>query len=481
MKSKYSKVVSIFVFIILTSIIVFFSYNTISNAVKSIIIQNIDELAEHDMQNIQEYVSGRWSDMISICNELKNEDTDNVKKLQDKLNIKTLAGRFSRLYMIDSNGRLYSDIYVTYEKDKNDFLQYFDTDKKKFVMRYDDNKRYSELKKEYLLYRLNLSDDPLTIADTEFIGMIALNDISEIQNKMRITSFNGKGYSSVINTNGYYIVNADTSSELNQIPNFFELIKDAEFEGNIDIDKIKDKIINKKNFEFTCTKANGEKKFVSIKYAMDANWYNWFFVYSLDTSVFTSQIYTFMAITMGIIISLIIMIAIIFFVLHLMRKKLKGYYSTMVENVYNRQYYNDKLVHENVKAFAMVDLDHLKHINDNYGHLAGDQSIEKTASVLCKNIGNFGCVVRYGGDEFAVAFKKSVSEDEFRTCLEHILNDIRETKLDAAPEANLTLSIGGCYHKGITGDLFKTAGRLLYEAKKARNCVVISSKLTEEK
>jgi diguanylate cyclase (GGDEF)-like protein len=52
-------------------------------------------------------------------------------------------------------------------------------------------------------------------------------------------------------------------------------------------------------------------------------------------------------------------------------------------------------------AFAMVDLDGLKAINDRFGHAAGDAALEMTARVLRDRSGHAGIVYRIGGDEFA--------------------------------------------------------------------------------
>ena len=54
--------------------------------------------------------------------------------------------------------------------------------------------------------------------------------------------------------------------------------------------------------------------------------------------------------------------------------------------------------------FLMMDLDHFKHINDQYGHLEGDAALVLLARTLKKVCANYNCVLaRYGGDEFCIA------------------------------------------------------------------------------
>lgn len=54
--------------------------------------------------------------------------------------------------------------------------------------------------------------------------------------------------------------------------------------------------------------------------------------------------------------------------------------------------------------FLMMDLDHFKQINDQYGHLEGDAALVVLARTLKKVCANYNCVLaRYGGDEFCIA------------------------------------------------------------------------------
>lgn len=72
-------------------------------------------------------------------------------------------------------------------------------------------------------------------------------------------------------------------------------------------------------------------------------------------------------------------------------------------------------------AFAMVDIDFFKKINDNYGHPAGDRVIKSLARLLKQRLRSTDIVGRYGGEEFAV-----ILTDTDATSAAKVMNDVRK-------------------------------------------------------
>ena len=65
--------------------------------------------------------------------------------------------------------------------------------------------------------------------------------------------------------------------------------------------------------------------------------------------------------------------------------------------------------HAQELALLMIDVDHFKTVNDDYGHAAGDQALRSIAETLRANTRVFDSVARYGGEEFVVVMPGTAS------------------------------------------------------------------------
>lgn len=121
-------------------------------------------------------------------------------------------------------------------------------------------------------------------------------------------------------------------------------------------------------------------------------------------------------------------------------------------------------------ALMMFDLDNFKHLNDNYGHQAGDRVLQATTQKLKEMIRDTDFIGRYGGEEFIVLLRTSSTAKLLRIgerCLD-VIRNLPIRSLVPGKENIQTISIGCALfpeHADNLNDLIKCADDALYEAK----------------
>jgi diguanylate cyclase (GGDEF)-like protein len=160
---------------------------------------------------------------------------------------------------------------------------------------------------------------------------------------------------------------------------------------------------------------------------------------------------------------------------------------------HNRRYLQSRLREELARAqrahqplaCLMIDVDHFKRINDQYGHLAGDAVLREVAQRIDGEMRVSDTGVRFGGDEFAIVLPQGSVSDGERVAT-RVLNAVRSqpVPIGGHAEERVTLSIGVAAaapdqgtrdYKVVADRLVAEADAALYRAKSAgRNRVAVS-------
>jgi two-component system, cell cycle response regulator len=152
--------------------------------------------------------------------------------------------------------------------------------------------------------------------------------------------------------------------------------------------------------------------------------------------------------------------------------------------LYNRRYLIESLEKEIARAeryntdlaLCMIDLDHFKKVNDNYGHPAGDIVLSETGRIIRESIRISDLACRYGGEEFAIVFPGAGLSEAKHIC-ERIKEKLGGRQFNHESYSfRVSLSAGIALFRGLnqTGpDLISDADKALLTAKReGRNRIV---------
>jgi two-component system, cell cycle response regulator len=170
---------------------------------------------------------------------------------------------------------------------------------------------------------------------------------------------------------------------------------------------------------------------------------------------------------------------------------------------YNRRYLMQQLEHEvmtNIRynipfAIFLFDIDLFKSINDNYGHLIGDEVIRSTADVVKSSLRRTDILARYGGEEFTV-YLPHTNREQAAMLAQRVKDVVEANRIASDYESqgetvNVTISMGVLTVESNNGsridnpklylrDLFAKVDSALYEAKNGgRNRIVIADPVKE--
>ena len=152
--------------------------------------------------------------------------------------------------------------------------------------------------------------------------------------------------------------------------------------------------------------------------------------------------------------------------------------------LFNRRFFEDALHREATRSlrskqpFCLIglDLDHLKRINDTYGHSMGDKAISAIASVITNTSRSVDIPSRYGGEEFFIILP-GVDAKGGLVAAERLRTSIQNAKVSGLEEG-ITASLGvSCFIEQTTNidELFEMCDKAMYSSKqKGRNQVTLA-------
>ena len=129
-------------------------------------------------------------------------------------------------------------------------------------------------------------------------------------------------------------------------------------------------------------------------------------------------------------------------------------------------------------AVLMLDVDHFKKLNDQFGHAAGDAALKEVAATLSRGVRSDDIVCRFGGEEFVILLPEITPEQAYHKAesIRRAVEDLRISFERIVLQATISIGVRCYLSEGESSEfLLKQADAALYEAKHTgRNRVVVS-------
>ena len=151
--------------------------------------------------------------------------------------------------------------------------------------------------------------------------------------------------------------------------------------------------------------------------------------------------------------------------------------------IFNRRYFEMRVVEEidrarrfdSGMAVLMIDIDQFKRLNDEFGHLLGDEVLRQVSSMFHQQVRKIDVVCRYGGEEFAILLSQTNQQHSLAVA-EKLRRLVESWQFPGVPQS-VTISAGVATfpdHGTTRDELVKSADAGLYAAKQGgRNRVLL--------
>ena len=140
--------------------------------------------------------------------------------------------------------------------------------------------------------------------------------------------------------------------------------------------------------------------------------------------------------------------------------------------VYNRAFFEKESNKIDIKtnkpiSIIIADIDRLKTINDNRGHIYGDQAIKNTAKILEQSFREEDKISRIGGDEFVILLSNT-NEESVQTALNRINENVNKHNQEHNDTLELSLGYSTGYENKTIEEIFEEADMNMYKNKNSR-------------
>lgn len=150
--------------------------------------------------------------------------------------------------------------------------------------------------------------------------------------------------------------------------------------------------------------------------------------------------------------------------------------------IWNRRYFEERVselqrnfnTKHNV-ALLIIDIDKFKDVNDNYGHIIGDNILIELSNLIKSKIRVTGCFARWGGEEFVIMMD-GVDVPVIKLVAEKLRQSVEQTKFCEGIKITISIGVAMLIIGENLNQWFKRADEALYQAKlSGRNKVIISN------
>ena len=428
-KYKIGKAVSvIFLFSVILIIILYSFDGYVNKKLEDQLVTSLEDISDQNVKLIQNVINTKFN-LLSSISKLFSDFTEEeiANSYEYTQSISEIFG-FRELGLALPNGITYMSSNTIFDISNREYFKYSINGENYVTETLVDMGDNTDI---------NVYSVPIISSNGDIKGVcFSMYDTKEFVNLLQVSSFNGNGYSYIIDSEGN-IISDSQKMEVGYNDNLFDgLINKSETSKIKDINNkaIYDIMdgINNNAVGYTKYEYNGYK--YAVYTPLNIN--GWFLITAIPVNILTERIVHINNIVhiISIFIFILALITVLYFINRQIREKdylKKIAYIDSFTGLYNKNYLKEKMSNKYIKnkeykaALVIYNLEKFKIINEIYGVNAGDYLIKQISKILIRNkkYDNEVIVHEYA-DEFAVLYFYK-TRDELEDRLNKIINETK--------------------------------------------------------
>ncbi len=286
-KIKDNKKISWLVMAVFTIVVIITTfigiYVMVTGQIKKIAIQNMEEMAMHDEVAVESNIGNEYQILDGIGTYIGQLGCNTEQELLLALSQCSQIIDCKRMTLVSENGKtLSSDQVVAYDED---LLEQCRVTKAHYVFWIENNEANADHAEELLYF--GAETEPFTVEGETYWYVTALMDIDILQENLKIESYDGEGYSNIIDAEGNYIVNNSRSYTAQKLNNFFDKMLLGTLKNGWSIEKIQKNMAAQEKFSMMYTNLEGEEQLLIF---MPMEKESWYFIMAIPDSIIEGQV-----------------------------------------------------------------------------------------------------------------------------------------------------------------------------------------------
>lgn len=272
-------------------------FNLITDRVIASSLQSSQELALHDEASITKSLEYRWETLEGIGEELRQTKCETTAELLNLLRMKEQSIQCLELALLGEDDTFYNGALLVYNDEE--LARLMRETEGNVVARHDQTKGAVEAKAQCLVFGVPIK--PFSVEGVTYQYLVCKMEINTLTSELKIDSYGGEGYSSVIDRNGNYVVSLNQVSSFAAKESFFEWIQDKPLTDGLSFTDVQEKLNNNEAFTIN---VHDDGKTIIMQFTPFRNT-DWYFITSVPRSVFEQQTMEIMTIVMMILIAML--------------------------------------------------------------------------------------------------------------------------------------------------------------------------------